>query len=273
MWFDAPIGYISITANYLGADNDDWKKWWLNPENVEMYQFMGKDNTTFHTVIFPATMIGTRQPWTKLKTISTTEWLNYEYEDEAKTKPKKFSKSNGVGVFGDDAMESGIPAEVWRYYLLSMRPETQDAVFDWDDFASKNNNILLKNLGNFSNRCLKFIGARLDGVIPKYEGELVAQDKDFLTVLHGHVVEFIDLLEHVQIKRALSVAMAASSACNSYLQDTKAWDLLKTDKKRCEQVLNIVCQALQVVCTLCEPFMPSFSAKIYEQMAIKRSEK
>ena len=107
-----------------------------------------------------------------LKTISTTEWLNYEYEDEAKTKPKKFSKSRGIGVFGDDAIKSGIPIEVWRHYLLSMRPETQDAVFDWDDFASKNNNILLKNPGNFANRCLKFVSTRYKGVIPKYDGDL-----------------------------------------------------------------------------------------------------
>ena len=80
VWFDAPIGYISITGNYLGADNDDWKKWWQNDKEVELYQFMGKDNTTFHTVIFPATLIGSKQPWTKMKTISTTEFLNYEID-------------------------------------------------------------------------------------------------------------------------------------------------------------------------------------------------
>lgn len=84
---------------------------------------MGKDNTTFHTVIFPSTLIGSKEPWTMMKTISTTEWLNYEYEDEARTRPKKFSKSRGVGVFGDDAINSGVPSEVWRYYLLAVRPE------------------------------------------------------------------------------------------------------------------------------------------------------
>lgn len=81
VWFDAPIGYLSITANFV----DDWEKWWKNPENVSLFQFMGKDNVTFHTVIFPSTLIGTGEKYTLVNNLSTTEYLNYEY--------KKFSKS------------------------------------------------------------------------------------------------------------------------------------------------------------------------------------
>jgi methionyl-tRNA synthetase len=113
VWFDAPIGYISITANYV----DEWEQWWKEPaNNVESFQFMGKDNITFHSVIFPSTLIGTRQNWTKLHHIATTEFLNYE--------DIKFSKSEKTGVFGDDAKSTGIPCEVWRYYLLANRPES-----------------------------------------------------------------------------------------------------------------------------------------------------
>lgn len=83
---------------------------------------MGKDNITFHTVIFPSSLIGSGQTWTKLKQISTTEYLNYEL-DSATGKPLKFSKSRQTGVFGDDARKTGIPSEVWRYYLLINRPE------------------------------------------------------------------------------------------------------------------------------------------------------
>jgi methionyl-tRNA synthetase len=82
VWFDAPIGYISITANYT----DRWQEWWLNPHNVQLYQFMGKDNIPFHTVIFPATLLGTKQNWTLLHTLSTTEYLTYEGEKFSKTK-------------------------------------------------------------------------------------------------------------------------------------------------------------------------------------------
>ena len=163
VWFDAPIGYVSITASYCG---DDWRAWWMPSEHfkedevpeVDLVQFMGKDNVPFHTVIFPATQLGTQRPWTMMRSISVTEYLNYE--------DGKFSKSRGVGVFGNDAKETGIPVEVWRYYLLAVRPETSDAAFQWDDFAAKNNADLNDNLGNFINRTLKFIYARFEKRVP-----------------------------------------------------------------------------------------------------------
>lgn len=81
VWFDAPIGYLSITATYT----KEWEQWWKNNKNVELFEFMGKDNVPFHTVVFPSTLIGSRDPWTMLYHISTTEYLNYE--------DGKFSKS------------------------------------------------------------------------------------------------------------------------------------------------------------------------------------
>ena len=109
VWFDACIGYVSITANYT----EEWEKWWRNP-GVKLYQFMGKDNVPFHSVIFPGSQIGTKETWTMLHHLSTTEYLNYENG--------KFSKSRGVGVFGNNAKDTGVPADVWRYYLLKHRP-------------------------------------------------------------------------------------------------------------------------------------------------------
>ena len=271
VWFDAPIGYISITGNYLGAENDDWKQWWQNKDEVELYQFMGKDNTTFHTVIFPATLIGSKDPWTMMKTISTTEFLNYEI-DEATNKPKKFSKSRGTGVFGDDAMNSGIPSEIWRYYLLANRPENQDTVFLWKDFVAKNNNELLKNVGNFTNRCLKFIKTAFKGIVPEYEGPLEKDDDLFIKQMHEKLVEIISLLEETKIKDGLKVAMSASSLCNTYMQEQEPWKLQKENPKRCKQVCNITIQAMMLLASMFEPYMPSFSAKIYEQMSLKRTE-
>ena len=154
VWFDAPIGYISITANYT----KEWRQWWNHPENVKLVQFMGKDNIPFHTVIFPCTLMGTHDPWTMMSQVSCTEYLNYE--------DGKFSKSKNTGVFGDQAKDTGIPSEVWRFYLLSNRPEQSDSAFYWDDLADKNNNELLKNLGNFVNRCLAFVYNRMDATVP-----------------------------------------------------------------------------------------------------------
>jgi methionyl-tRNA synthetase len=136
--FDAPIGYVSITANLT----PEWKQWWLDPKNVCLYQFMGKDNVYFHTIFFPSVQIGDGRDWTTLHHLSTTgehrswplsislivcssEYLNYE--------GGKFSKSHNRGVFGPAAKETGIPPSVWRYYLLSTRPETADAMFSWVD--------------------------------------------------------------------------------------------------------------------------------------------
>ena len=118
---------------------------------------MGKDNIPFHTVIFPSTLMAADDNYTLLHHISTTEYLQYENA--------KFSKSRGIGVFGDNVQETGVPSSVWRYYLLYNRPETSDTVFEWQDFADKTND-LLKNLGNFINRALKFIAMQFDGKIP-----------------------------------------------------------------------------------------------------------
>lgn len=138
VWFDAPIGYISITANYT----NQWEKWWKDPKNVNYVEFMAKDNVTFHSIIFPASQIGTGENWTKVNHLAATHYLNYE--------DGKFSKRNGTGVFGDNAQDTGIPVDVWRYYLLTNRPENNDSTFSWDDFISKNNDELLPNVGNLN---------------------------------------------------------------------------------------------------------------------------
>lgn len=225
---------------------------------------MGKDNLTFHTVIFPCTLLATEKPWTLLNTISTTEFLNYEYEigEDGKQRPAKFSKSFGTGVFGDDAMSTKIPVEVWRYYLLINRPEQQDTVFLWDDFIAKNNNELLKNLGNFTNRALAFTASKLKGIIPAC-GEH-EQDTQFLESLQKCLELYFENMDALKIKDGLRNAMDYSSLCNGYFQETKPWDLAKGgDMARCEQVVATAVNALYLLCTILEPFMPSFSAKVY----------
>ena len=162
---------------------------------------MGKDNITFHTVIFPSTLIGSGQPWTKLHHISTTEFLNYEKDENGV--PLKFSKTRNTGVFGDDAMSTGIPSEVWRYFLLGNRPENQDTVFVWNDFVAKNNNELLANVGNFSNRALKFTASAFDSKVPIYPGDLNADDAAFLSCIAGRISTYMEQMEAVKLKDGL----------------------------------------------------------------------
>ena len=265
VWFDAPIGYLSITANLVGKEN--WKKWWHNPDHVKLFQFMGKDNVPFHTVIFPSTLIGTKINWTLLHHLSTTEYLNYE-----KT---KFSKSNGIGVFGDHAESTGIPSEVWRYYLLSNRPETSDTDFKWDDFIAKNNNELLANLGNLVNRILVFTEKNFSGKVPKFHEEKLDDiDKEFFNNTITKFKEYVKAMSWAEIREGVKLFMEISSLGNGYLQTTQPWTLLKKndpkyDLVKAETIFYILNAFLRFIGALAEPFMPSFSAKLYEIMNVK----
>jgi methionine--tRNA ligase/methionine--tRNA ligase beta chain len=188
VWFDAPIGYMSLTkalADKLAAEGKlsfDWKSWWLPEEaadnvgEVELFQFIGKDNIPFHTVLFPSTLIGSGRNWTKPHHLSSTEYLNYEVG--------KFSKSKGVGVFGSDAKDSGIPADAWRFYLFYNRPEKADAQFSWSDFQERYNGELIGNLGNLVNRTLTFVsryyGRRIPAGAPP-DTDLIIERMSFCT--------------------------------------------------------------------------------------------
>lgn len=253
VWFDAPIGYLSITANYT----KDWEKWWKNPEDVKLTQFMGKDNCPFHSVIFPSTLIGTRENWTLVNKISCTEYLNYEGD--------KFSKSRGKGVFGDNAKDTNIPSEIWRYYLLSVRPESSDSMFYWDDFADRNNNELLKNIGNFINRTLAFAYNKMDKKIPKCT-VFEEREEELLKNVNELLACYITNMEDCQLKNGLKIVMDISRLGNQYLQDREPWALLKTNKPLSESVVHVAVELVRLLAAIVEPFMPGFSDKIYYQL-------
>ncbi|GLI66830.1 hypothetical protein VaNZ11_010807, partial [Volvox africanus] len=256
VWFDAPIGYVSITAGYT----PDWEAWWMNPQDVELVQFMGKDNVPFHTVIFPATQIGTGQPWTMMKCISVTEYLNYE--------GGKFSKSRGTGVFGNQAQETGIPVEVWRYYLLANRPEQADTDFKWSDLAAKNNSELLANLGNFVNRALMFVAKFFDGVVPGATEAGLAEAEELGKIVGPKVKEYISTLERIKLKEGLRLVMSISADGNKFLQDTKPWVAVKEDKSKCATLVATSVGLVRLLAALMSPYMPSLSAKILTQLAL-----
>lgn len=259
VWFDAPIGYISITACYT----PEWEKWWKNPEHVELYQFMGKDNVPFHTVMFPSALLGTGENWTLMKTISVTEYLNYE--------SGKFSKTKGIGVFGNDAKTTNIPADVWRYYLLSNRPEASDALFTWEGLQTKCNNELVNNLGNFINRVLSFIakpeGAGYGSIVPEAPNADKHSLSQSLAETTGKLVEqYIDAMDKVKLKQGLKIAMAISSEGNAYLQESQFWKLYKQDPDSCAIVMKTSIGLVYLLACLLEPFMPSFSKDVLQQL-------
>jgi len=203
--------------------------------------------------------LGSKDPWTLLHHINTTEYLNYENG--------KFSKSRGCGVFGDDAMNIGIPSDVWRYYLLCSRPETADSVFLWQDFATRNNTELLGNLGNFINRALVFISSSFDGKVPKEPKDLDDLDKKLLKDVDLKMIDYLRLLDDVKIRDALRVVMTISDDANKYLQDTKPWDLLKAgQKEKGAKVIFIACNLVYLLAIIIEPYLPGASKVICNQI-------
>lgn len=264
VWFDACIGYISITANYLqGKDSNNeklWKRWWQNPEKVELVQFMGKDNVPFHTVVFPSCLIGTKDPYTMLHSLSTTEYLNYE--------DGKFSKSRNVGVFGDQAALTGIPCSVWRYYLLINRPELSDTVFSWDDFQKKNNGDLVGNLGNFVSRVVKFVSKSYHGKCPTRASSCLGRvEIQFMEQVNGRLNEYIECMESVKLKAALKHVMAISDLCNGYLTASSLTAaLFLNEREKCSTVLSLSVNAIYLISSLLYPFLPDTSRCIVRQL-------
>ena len=255
VWFDAPIGYLSITANFTS----DWENWWKNPDQVQLYQFMGKDNVPFHTVIFPCSLFATKENWTLVNHINTTEYLQYE--------GTKFSKSRGVGVFGNNVMDSGIPVEVWRYYLFSVRPESNDSQFTWKGLIAANNNELLANLGNYVNRVTKFLAAKYEGVVPDYKYD--TSDEKVISDVNALLKEYITALEAVKIRHALKLVMDISARGNQYLQDNKLDNnLFANQPERCDAILGLSVNLIYLLASLVYPYMPSTTQNILEQLNV-----
>ncbi|CZT13000.1 probable MES1 Methionyl-tRNA synthetase [Rhynchosporium graminicola] len=257
VWFDACIGYPSITANYT----KDWELWWRNPEQVKLYQFMGKDNVPFHTVIFPGSQLGTKDKWTMLHNISVTEYLNYEQG--------KFSKSRGIGVFGDGAKETGVPPSVWRYYLLSNRPETGDSQFEWKAFIAGNNSELLANLGNFVNRLVKFVNAKLGGVIPEFDASYTDESYDFTGFINDVNVllaEYVTEMEAVHLRSGLKKLMEISAKGNLILAGRLDTANLTNSTERTNAIIGLALNLAYLLASLSSPFMPATAVSITEQL-------
>ncbi|EEB11468.1 methionine-tRNA synthetase, putative [Pediculus humanus corporis] len=222
VWFDAPIGYISITKGYTS----EWKKWWMPDKNtkVNLYQFMAKDNVPFHSVMFPASLIASKENYVTVSNIFATEYLNYE--------DGKFSKSRGIGVFGNDAQETGIPADVWRFYLLYVRPESQDSSFSWSDLALKNNSELLSVLGNFINRALMFCEKTFDSKIPNMN--LTDENYELVALVNRELHEYISVIEKGKLREGIRHLLSIARLGNQFMQSSQPWVLCKgseDDKK------------------------------------------
>ncbi len=245
VWFDAPIGYVSITAN----GTDDWQRWWHEPESTELFQFIGKDNIPFHTVIFPSCQLATGDTWTMLHHMSSTEYLNYE--------GGKFSKSLGIGIFGNDVQDTGIPVDAWRFYMFHNRPEKSDVTFTWSDFQEKINGELIGNLSNLVNRTLTFVRRFYDGKLP--QGEI---DPSLKEVIMEKEKAIDTCLERAEERDALRQILALSSVGNKAFQDGEPWKMRTEDPEKAASLLRTLVYLIRDLGIMVEPYMPGTSKKI-----------
>ncbi len=249
VWFDAPVGYISITANHT----DNWKDWWQNPQEVELFQFIGKDNIPFHTVIFPSTLLGSGEKWTMLHHMSSSEYLNYENG--------KFSKSKGIGVFGNDCQDTGIPADVWRFYIFYNRPEKSDTQFLWKDFEEKVNSELIGNLANLVNRTLTFANRFYEGIIP--EAEI---DTDFWNEVKEREKEISNKLNRAELRDAFKDIFLLSSFGNKAFQAGEPWRTRTEDPVAAASLLKSLIYLVRDLAILAYPYIPETAEKIISFM-------
>lgn len=267
VWFDAPIGYISITKCFTDLTGTDWKNWWLEQSDVELFQFIGKDNIPFHTVIFPCSLIASGKDWVKLHHISSSEYLNYE--------SGKFSKSKGIGVFGSDAKDSGIPADMWRFYIFYNRPEKNDALFTWKDFQERVNSELVGNLCNLINRTLTFVSRYYNGTIPQRDGLASSRDDvrfvtESLRAAAKYSIEKITaLLEEAELRDAFHELFALSSVANKAFQDGEPWKNREADPEKAEALLFELCYLIKDLLILMHPYMPEYADAVASFLGIK----
>ncbi|MCA6093528.1 methionine--tRNA ligase [Streptomyces sp. SCA3-4] len=252
VWFDAPVEYIGATKEWADQDPEsrDWKSWWYEADDVRYTQFMGKDNVPFHTVMFPATQLGTREPWKKVDYVKSFNWLNYY--------GGKFSTSQKRGVFTHDALEI-LPADYWRYFMMANAPESDDTSFTWELFSATVNKDLADVLGNFVNRVLSFSRKRFGDEVPagseegEAEAELGRQIAELLAEYERH-------MEEMQFRKAAQALRALWSAGNSYLETKAPWLEIKTDPEGAALTLRTAMNLIHLYAIVSAPFIPASAA-------------
>ena len=260
VWFDAPIEYIASSQEWVEAGKGkDWERWWRTDkgaDDVTYTQFMGKDNVPFHTLSFPATILGSEEPWKLVDFIKSFNYLNYD--------GGQFSTSRGRGVFMDQALEI-LPADYWRWWLLSHAPESSDSEFTWENFQQSVNKDLADVLGNFVSRVTKFCRSKFGEEVPAggaygdAEQALIAELTTRIRAYEGHMAA-------MEVRKSAQELRAIWVAGNEYLQNAAPWSTFKEDPETAAMQIRLALNLIRLYAVLSSPFIPDASAALMAAM-------
>ena len=256
VWFEAPIGYISMTKELT----NEWEKYWKDP-NTKLVHFIGKDNIVFHCIIFPI-ILKEEGSFILPDNVPANEFLNLE--------DQKLSTSKNWAIWLHQYLKD-FPQkqDTLRYVLTVNAPERKDNNFTWKDFQRRNNKELVGDLGNFINRVLILTNKYFKGEVPECN-QLTYYDKQLLNKLKKLKTQIEQELETFHFRQAVNSAMNFSRLGNKYLAETEPWKLWKHDKERVKTILYLANQIVASLSILLEPFLPFSANKIRQMLNIEK---
>ena len=258
VWFDAVIGYLSASIEWAlqKGEPDAWKDWWQNPDSWHYY-VMGKDNITFHTVLWPAILMGAGELHLPDEIVAS-EYLNMG--------GKKLSTSRGQVIYVNDVLER-YDADALRYYLMIAGPENQDTDFTWAEFVRRNNDELVATWGNLVHRTL--VNAHRNfGAVPE-QGLLKDSDEALIKEVEEALDYVATQLGQARFQVALKYAMTMAAKVNVYLGTEQPWHTIKTDRARAGTVLYVALRCVDNLKLMLTPFLPFSSQKLHEMLGYK----
>ena len=258
VWFDAVIGYLSASKEWaqIQGDEEAWTRWWHNPD-AEHYYFIGKDNIPFHTIIWPAMLMG--YAGLELPTdVPANQFVTFRGD--------KVSASRGTGITIGQGLERFEP-DALRFALAAVLPENGDTELSEDEMARRINDELVATWGNLVNRTVSMTHRYFDGVLPAPAGGDDADDA-LLARVAEIMVETQVLLTQVKLRGGLATAMRGAQAANQYLNDQAPWKTAKTDLARTGTILNVTLHAIASVAVTLAPFLPVTSRSVLETLGV-----
>ncbi len=244
VWFEAVIGYLSTAIQWSESTGKDWEVFWKNDETPHYY-FLAKDNIPFHTIIWPAMLMGYDEELNLPHNVPANQFMRFE--------GKQFSTSRGLFVPLPHMLEN-FHADAIRYYVTAIMPELRDSNFSWEDFAEKNNTELVGNLGNFIHRVLSFAYSRF-GEIP-FPGELDERDMGALESMESKVREVGEAIEECRFKDGLRALLEISREGNRYFNERAPWAEYNEDRERCSTTLNVAIRMVKALSVAGMPYLP-----------------